>query len=283
MAERKDSTRTLVFRHFFASANSRQTGEDPMASSAETKFDSSRVVSRAFDAIGANLGVFIGLAVLFSGIIGLFVAYWQSTQVFDTSDPYYVFGYDFWRVALFAGLIAAITGTLLSAAITRATVQHLSGAKSDFGEALGTAIRLLLPLLGLAILSTIGIAIGFVLLIVPGILLSLAWCVIVPALVQEKVSIMGAFKRSYELTEGNWGNLFVLYLVVGILSWILSWIVGMIGGMFATTSPYIPLVIGTAVDALTALFNVTLGASIYVELRNVKEGVEPNRLEEIFA
>lgn len=253
-----------------------------MASSAPTKFDSSRVVSRTFDAIGANFVAYALLAVILSGVVNFLVKLWYQSQL-DTSDPAAMFATGFgWAFAVVI-LVAIVTNALLSAGVTRATVQHLSGEKSDFAQALGTSLQFVVPLIIIGILQGLGIMLGLILLIVPGIILALAWSVVVPAFVTEKTGLTGAFGRSYELTKDNWLNLFVLFLVTGIVIGIIGWIIGIIATMIGGGNLYITLTINSIWELLTTIFYVTMGASVYVELRNVKEGIEPNRLQDIFA
>jgi hypothetical protein len=55
------------------------------------------------------------------------------------------------------------------------------------------------------LLAGIGIAIGFVLLVVPGLILLTWWCLIVPVIVLEGKAVGAAFGRSRELVRGMGG------------------------------------------------------------------------------
>jgi hypothetical protein len=72
----------------------------------------------------------------------------------------------------------------------------------------------LLRLLAVSVLSGIGITIGFVLVIVPGLWLMTIWAVVAPVTVLERPGVFAAFGRSRELVRGNgWGVFGVLVIV----------------------------------------------------------------------
>ena len=69
-----------------------------------------------------------------------------------------------------------------------------------------------------AILAGLGVVIGLVLLIVPGLVLMTWWAVIIPVVVLEKRSAGEAFTRSRELVRGNgWGVFGVIVLMLLLL------------------------------------------------------------------
>ena len=58
-------------------------------------------------------------------------------------------------------------------------------------------------LIVVGILAGIAIAIGFVLLIIPGLFLITIWSVIVPVIVIERTGVFDSFGRSRELVKGQ--------------------------------------------------------------------------------
>jgi len=62
--------------------------------------------------------------------------------------------------------------------------------------------------------------IGFILLIIPGIILSLMWALTIPVAVLEDKGLSDSVARSAELTKGNRGRIFVIYALFLILSYI---------------------------------------------------------------
>lgn len=76
------------------------------------------------------------------------------------------------------------------------------------------ARRRLLALLGLNFLSGIGVLLGLILLIVPGIYLLVRWSAAVPALIAEDADISESLSRSAEAVEGRFWHVFGAILVV---------------------------------------------------------------------
>ena len=90
-----------------------------------------------------------------------------------------------------------------------------------------------LPKLALAaIISWLLTMLGFALLIVPGIILSLAFTVVYPVAVFEKGSAIDALKRSAQLTKGRRGDIFLAYLVITILVMVISFVIGGVSSIF---------------------------------------------------
>ncbi len=71
-------------------------------------------------------------------------------------------------------------------------------------------------LVGNGILKGIAVGIGLILLIIPGIFLGTIWAVTAPAIVVERVGVLDAFSRSWELVQGNFWPVLGAY-VLGFL------------------------------------------------------------------
>jgi hypothetical protein len=67
------------------------------------------------------------------------------------------------------------------------------------------------------ILAGIGVAIGLVLLIVPGLILLTIWSMLIPVIVIEGKSVGESFTRSREVVRGNGWNVFGLILLTFLL------------------------------------------------------------------
>lgn len=74
-----------------------------------------------------------------------------------------------------------------------------------------------LPLLGVAVLMSILVTIGFLLLIIPGIYLSLAYMFTVPLVVEKNLGIWDAMETSRKAVTSHWFKLFFLFLIMGII------------------------------------------------------------------
>ncbi|HWU96414.1 MAG TPA: hypothetical protein VN029_12510 [Sphingomonas sp.] len=253
----------------------------------EARFEIGAVISRAFETIGANIVLFCGLALVLAGLPQFVLGYWQASNIGlrpSLGDSSFVFSSGYWAAAIITWLVGIVTGAILQASLTRATVMHLSGETPQFGQCLTVGISLILPMIAIGLLAGLGIGIGFIFLIVPGIILWLVWSVVTPAYVQEKVGIFEAFGRSAELTSGSRWRIFLTMLIVVVLIWVLSIPVSFLNAaMISTGNLLLVSLVGAAVTALYSMLMVAVQASIYVELRQLKEGIAPADLEAIFA
>jgi hypothetical protein len=142
-------------------------------------------------------------------------------------------------------------------------------------------------MLAIAILESLGIALGFFFLIVPACILYTMWSVVVPARVAEHAGILASFSRSQELTSGyRWpifGTLVVFYigsLIAQTLTGPFIAVGAMSGGSAAMV--YIGMILTALVGTVVAVASATLVACIYYELRVVKEGVGPAQIAAVF-
>lgn len=250
-----------------------------------------RVFRRAFGAMALNPVVILGLALAIGALPGLLMTYFfaQFGLMSTTATAGTLPTTRILAVALVTILVSIVISTLVQAALTRATVSANEGRRISFGDSLSTALRVVLPLIGLSLLFSFGVAIGFVLLIVPGIILLLMWAVAVPTLVIERQGVFAAFSRSAELTKGARWKILGLFLVLVCLYWLLTTVLGIVGlDMYSSANAAAGLtttgLIGTVL--VGTLFNAVWGTiqpSLYVELREWKEGGSMESLEEIFA
>jgi hypothetical protein len=99
------------------------------------------------------------------------------------------------------------------------------GRANSVVELLRSVEPVLLPLMGVSIVFGFGVAIGFVLLIVPGLILLVIWSVVAPVTVLERPGILAAFGRSRELVRGNGWAVFGVIATVGVTVLVISFAV----------------------------------------------------------
>jgi hypothetical protein len=257
-------------------------------SSEERSWSIGTVLSRTFAILGDNPLATFGIAFLFGAVPQSLYAYFV-TATLTTADRASTIG----AVAVSIGsfVIFMILSMLVQGALVRATLAHSEGQRATLGQCIGTGLAVAVPLIGLTILMLLGMMAGFMLLLVPGIILYLMWSVAVPALVAEKTGVLGAFSRSRSLTKGARWKIFGLLLLLIVLVWLLSGIMGIVmlaGGMMPAaangTLVFSPLylLLSGVVNTLVIAFWSTAQASLYVSLRNWKDGPQAQDLADIF-
>jgi uncharacterized membrane protein len=121
---------------------------------------------------------------------------------------------------------------------------------------------------------------GFMLLIVPGIILLLRWSVAVPVLVQERRGVFGSMKRSRELTKGSRWALFGFWIILIIAVIVIQLVLSQVVMVFGVTTA---LILDALVTSVVSVVTSVAPAVSYVELRQVKEGTSVDELAEIFS
>ena len=169
--------------------------------------------------------------------------------------------------------LGLVTGFVYQGLVVR-SVQDLQDGQRDLS--IGELFRSVLPVLGSLILVGIvgGFAegIGFLLLIVPGVILVTIWAVVAPVIVIENKSF-DAFGRSYALTRGNFWQVLAVIVVLFVIQFIIQRIFGAIGGGISdslVTYAIFTLIGSVIIAPLTALAS----AVMYFELVGLK-GQQP--------
>jgi hypothetical protein len=138
-------------------------------------------------------------------------------------------------LALIADLVGLVGVFWLQGALVYA-VEDVRDGKVDttVGQIFERVRPYLWTLILAGILAGLGITVGLILLIVPGLILLTWWCLIVPVIVLEGKSVGEAFGRSRELVRGHAWTVFGVVIVAGILSGIAAGIIQAIFGFFGT-------------------------------------------------
>lgn len=174
-------------------------------------------------------------------------------------------------LALLALVVALIAGTLFQGAVVQA-VRDMQDGKRDLsvGEVIASAMPFVLPLIGAGILAGLGIAIGLILFIVPGLILLTIWSLIAPVIVVEKSGVTGAFPRSQHLVKGNGWRVFGVLIVMFLIAIVTQQIFLAIGGGIAGE---VGRGIGYLIAAtITAPLGALTAAVLYFTLVAMKEG-----------
>jgi hypothetical protein len=136
-----------------------------------------------------------------------------------------------------AGVAGAIIGSIISFAATYVVQASLIKAVQDVRDGrvdldLGQTVRaagpFILPVIGASILAAIGITIGFILLIVPGLILLTFWCLIVPFIVLGGAGVFQAFGDSMRTVRGYAWRVFGTYVLVFLILIAFAIVLGLI-------------------------------------------------------
>jgi hypothetical protein len=251
------------------------------------QFSIGRVIGDSFGVLARNF-VSFGILSLLIGLIGLiFGLFFLDTSQLEAaqSDPAQMeaamMNFNWWAFALTI-LLAIIVSFLTQAAIIYGTFQDLRGQKAGIGDCIARGLSSVVPVIVGSILLSLGIMVGTLALIVPGVILALMWWVYVPAIVVEGKGIIEAFGRSRELTRGRRWHILGLLIVLIILMIVVGFVVSIVAAIVASQGGLAASIINYVFNALLTAFTSVLVAVGYYYLRAEKEGIDANEIARIF-
>lgn len=218
------------------------------------------VVSRIFEIYRDQFGVLFGTAVVLYAL--QFVIY-----LLLPGATGFMLVLLFWAVSiLYQGMVVEL-------------VQDIQDGRRDHSVSrlLRSVEPVFWPLVGVSILFGIGLAIGFVLLIVPGLILLVIWSVVAPVTVLERPGVFAAFGRSRQIVRGNGWNVFGVIVMVFVIVFLISMVVGIAAtGLGSAGRALVQWAINAAIAPVTALS----ASVLYFALGGSSSEPAPTRSEE---
>jgi hypothetical protein len=139
-------------------------------------------------------------------------------------------------IGIYLALLVSIIALFLLQATLVKAVQDVRDGRADLSisETVNQATPFIGPVALASFLAGIAIFIGFILIIVPGLILITIWAVIVPVIVIERSGVMASFGRSRELVKGRGWHVFGTL----VLTWIILFVVQIILGLIFSFAPH---------------------------------------------
>jgi hypothetical protein len=195
------------------------------------------VVSRVWEIYRDQFSVLAGTALVLYAL--QFVVYLLVPAVVGI-----VLALLFWALAiLYQGMVVKL-------------VQDVQDGRRDnsVGDLLQSVEPVFWPLVAVSILFGLGVGIGFVLLIIPGLILLTIWSVVAPVTVLERPGVFAAFGRSRELVRGNGWNVFGVIVIVFLVVLAVSIVAGVASAPLGSVGrALVQWGVNTVVAPITAL------------------------------
>lgn len=234
------------------------------------KADTAGILGETFELLGDNARA----ALLFIAVVGGLSAVGALLGLVDEGGN--LTGFDFGFMidetdtlasALFK-VLSAIVGVIASYLFAR----ELLAERGRLGAG-GTRIW---AYIGMSIVSAIGIVLGLILLIVPGVIVMVRWSAATGYLIGERSGVIESLSESWDATRGHGWSIFLagLVLFVGFL------VVAGIGGALAATvgGETLIAVLSALAEGVGSAVSLTFGIAIYLL---VSDGT--GEIEEVFA
>ena len=232
------------------------------------QFTAGGVLSRTLDILKKNIAVFFVLSA---------VAIFPPLIIMALVPP------SMGAIAI-SSIVSMILALTVQGAMAYAVYRSLCGDTASLGESVQRGMARFIPLFLAALLSGLGIGIGSMLLLIPGIILTCMWAVVIPACVVEGLGPVQSLSRSAELTKGYRMTIFGLALVYYLLVFGINYLLVVVVEdmtVTAATPLIINLVNGFLLLVPETIYLVML-VVIYYMLRVAKEGVGVDKLANVF-
>lgn len=263
-------------------------------------FDVGRVVSGTFRALKNNPVPFFLLTLLGAGLPMMIFSLWPLLLGMGDGINFYDPSWaDDIQWATFLGpflglyLVIILFYVFITGALIQLSVSALNDRSVNLKQAVGTGLRLFFPILALYLIYMIAMMIGFVALIIPGVFIWLGWALAMNIRVIEGGSFGNALSRSWSLSKGYKRWILLMMLIFGVLGAVIG-LVFQIPVLFfgnsqtamfdgGTNAFWIANAIGTGLAQMVSAALAIVGlTATYLEIRRVKEGVESDKLADIF-
>lgn len=234
-------------------------------------------IGKTFDLYRQDFAKYFVLFAVVGVIIGVVTSLAQHYFVFPTLSsnptPQEVFN---WlpgflaTLSLLVGSIFLVTVVFFpiaqGGAIKMASEQIEKG-EGDLGESVRFATSKLLSIWALSIIVGVIVTLGFIALIIPGIILSVMFLLSFPALLIENKGVTESMGRSRQLVGQRWLKTLATFLVMGIIVAVASSIVSAISAPFGVAGP---VVTGLLSAFYQPLFPILLTVYYYSNLARIR-------------
>ena len=156
-------------------------------------------------------------------------------------------------IAIFAILILSL---ILTAAMIAKVGAVAQGSSMSLGSSLGRGLKAFFPMLFGTIMYSIAVAIGSILLLIPGIILMLSLIFYSYIIVIEREGPISALKTSHNLVWGNWWRTALLLTILFVIVYVL------LIGLTIPISIALPLMLPTQQDPMMFMYVFNISYAI---------------------
>jgi hypothetical protein len=164
---------------------------------------------------------------------------------------------------LVVAAIGVITTAVLQAAILRGAAHASIGDPVDIRSSYQWGLRRFGSVLLVSIMVGLIVAVGFILLIIPGLIFLVFLSVSVPALVVEGLRGREALRRSWNLVRTNFWHVAAVVVVAAIITGVVSGILSAIGG----SNRVVGAIFNIIGQVITAPYSALVTILLYLDLR----------------
>jgi hypothetical protein len=164
---------------------------------------------------------------------------------------------------------------LTTGALTITVADRALGGAAAWPEVWALLARRLGPLLTAVVPAALITAFGFVLFIVPGVILGLLFSFVAPVVLIEGLRGREALRRSVELVASDWLRVAIMLVVFVVLGWLAQLVAG---ALLPTSALFVGSLFGDLVTILLLPLPVLGMVLLYLDVRRRRDGFTDDRL-----
>jgi hypothetical protein len=202
------------------------------------------------------------IAGLITGIMTIPILNYMSkiSQIDFTGRPPNVVWSQFWNffltflaLAFVMGLISWVIGNIMSGVCIKCASDLIQKGKASLTESFNFTAHKLPSILIATLITGILTALGFLALIVPGIIIYIMLFLAIPTIMIENIGAIDSLSRSRVLVNNRWVKTFVLTLIVGLMIGIPIFILNFIMAPLGVYRMLVSSVIAAFVQPITPI------------------------------
>jgi len=179
--------------------------------------------------------------------------------------------------ALFIALLLQIVASaFITLASSRIVAAEIDGQPITGGAASRFAMSRIVALVAAGIIAVAGVSIGLLLLVIPGIWLSISVAMLPHVVALEDRGVIGSLTRSIRLVRGRWWPTLGYLLLVGLMGWVAGWLLQVVAIPLVavgdvSTSLALVFVAGLMLQGLVVAAIAVMNTMWYFDLRARQE------------
>ena len=183
----------------------------------------------------------------------------------------------FLNTVLVSVLLQGIASAFISLAASRVVAAEIDGAPIKGGAASRFALSRILTLVAIGIIAGLAIALGLVLLVIPGIWLAVSVAMVPHVVALEDRSVIASLTRSIRLVRGRWWPTLGYLLLVGLMGSVAGWLLQFVAIPLVavgdiSTGLALVFVAGLIFQGLVVAAIAVMNTMWYLDLRARQEG-----------
>jgi hypothetical protein len=216
--------------------------------------------------VRAALGLYREYPLLFLVLAaGVIVPYEVIVLATTGAGPFAHGSLGFGTSSLLTLIGLALIGPLVSALHVHAVSEALEGREPRLAPVARRGLQVLPVVAAAEIIAWLGISLGFLAFLVPGIILWLRWYVVAQAAAIEHEGWLPALRRSRQLTASHYRHLIVFGIYLTLITSVPTLLVGFAFGHETTTAA--SFLVGVALEVVTWSLSALAAALMYFDLR----------------